>query len=126
MEAINKLGRGLITALMEVEDIDHLQGIYCSNSIADTAPAVQKVLHDLFQAERKRRSLGDVDSFGLPVLSSWHPVNLLQAGAFLIPACEAGAMAEDPAIQNFGFRLLQYYFGELAKAHLEFYPCEPA
>ena len=123
MEPTN-CGARLAQSLMAADDLDCLQALFVSNEVADQSGALQLSMLRMVQAERRRRGGEECDGLPLPAFSVWHPVNLILSGPTLISACEAAAIAGDPTVMEFSFRLLQYWFLEFSKRYTETLPCE--
>jgi len=109
----------LAAALASVEDLDHLASLYVTSSLADTAPALQSSLRNLWQAELARREGEPIEGLPLPDFANWHPGNLIEAGPVIIGSAEVAALTGDPELMAFSFALLQYWFVQLATQHCE-------
>ena len=103
----------MVAGLLLVPDLDALQAIYVSNSIADKSPRLQRAMLAMFQTERDRRER-DEDSqpegIEIPDFDTWPTGEMLVAGMVIIAGAESCAMTGHPAMVNFGFRLLQKWF----------------
>ena len=109
----------LAHALAGVEDLDHLASLYVTSSVADTAPALQSALRNLWQAELARRAGNEIEGLPLPDFSKWHPGNLLEAGPVIIGSAEVASLTGDPTLMAFSFAMLKYWFVQLAAQHCE-------
>jgi len=106
-------------AILDVEDLDTMAALYVTSSIADTAPALQGAMRNLWQAELARRDGEDTEGLPLPKFDDWHPINLLEAGPVIIGSAEVASLSGDPTLMAFSFALLQYWFTQLAAQHCE-------
>lgn len=112
----------LADSLQQVEDLDNVQSVFVSNDCGDTCPPLQRALLELLSAERMRRDGTDIEGYPLPEFATWPCESLLGAGMSIVVNTEMAAMAGDPDVANFGFRLLQFWFIGASKTLAEVMP----
>ena len=100
----------LVAALLLVSDLDAMQEVFVSNTVADQAPRFQRVMLAMIQAERARRDGDGPKGVEVPVFAQWPSADLLTAGMAIIAGAETAALTGDPGFINFAFRLLQLWF----------------
>lgn len=111
----NSLASRLIATLQSVENLDTVQAAFISNTIADMCPPLQRALLELIQTEKLRRDGVEIEGYPLPEFCDWPVKNALDAGTAIVVCSEVVAMAGEPSLQDFSWRMLQFYFIGLAK-----------
>ncbi len=105
-----------MNSLQNLSDLDAAQSAFVSNDAADMCPPLQRCLIDLLACERMRRDGVEIEGYPLPEFSEWKCENILLAGTAILICSEAAAMAGEPTLQDFSWRLLQYFYRGLAQA----------
>ena len=119
---LETLSGRLVAGLVAVGDLDALQGIYVSNSVADKAPRFQRVMLAMIQTERARRDQGEAagpKGVEVPEFSDWQTSDLFMAGMAVVTGAETAALTGDPPLINFAFRLLQMWFAGEGRRYTE-------